>query len=174
MQTRVLRMRPFRPSQIMAARPQLAILAILALSAAVLTAGCGAGTVTAAQAAREPQSVHIQRTIGEWITNGGQTPAPTAVNVTRTDSARVTQFYQHIRGLPSHNVPSNTVFHCPVSFGRAVTLITFTSGRSRLLQVQVVQDGCVFTSIVGSPPSTYLTTDQTFTSELNDLIAHAS
>jgi hypothetical protein len=116
--------------------------------------------------------VHIQRSISSWLNNGGRTPPPSAVDVTRTDQGRVTQFFDHVRSLLTYTVPAGTVFSCPASFGQAITLISFLAGATVVLQVKIVDSGCVFASVVGAPQNTYLQTDSKFTQELDDLIAN--
>ena len=145
---------------------------LAALLVLLMLAGCGAKPASAARVTRQPQAVHIQRTIGPWLTNGGRTPAPAPVNVIRADTTRVTAFYQHIRSLPTYTVPADAASSCPISFGQMTTLISFLEGTTVLLQVKMVQNGCVFTSVVGAPPHTYLQTDPTFDHELDDLIAN--
>jgi hypothetical protein len=145
---------------------------LAALLVSFWLAGCGAQPEQVVRVAPQPEAVHIQRSISSWLTNGGSTPAPSAVHVTRTDRARVTQFYDHVRSLPTYTVPADAVFHCPVSFGQAVTLISFLAGTTVVLRVKIVENGCVFTSVVGGPQNTYLQTDSTFTHELDDLIAN--
>ncbi len=145
---------------------------LAALLVPLLLAGCGANPESAEHVTRQPQAVHIQRTIGPWLTNGGSTPAPAPVNVIRADTTRVTAFYEHVRSLPTYTAPADAAFSCPISFGQVTTLISFLEGTTVLLQVKIVQNGCVFTSVVGSPPHTYLQTDSTFGHELDDLIAN--
>jgi hypothetical protein len=146
---------------------------LAALLASFWLAGCGAQPEHAVPVAPQPQAVHIQRSISSsWLTNGGRTPAPSAVDVTRTDQGRVTQFFKHVKSLLTYTVPAGAVSNCPASFGQAITLISFLAGTTVVLQVKIVDSGCVFASVVGAPQNTYLQTDSTFTQELNDLIAN--
>jgi hypothetical protein len=148
----------------------------LALLIVLLLAGCGVstanGTLTSQKTSGPPDRVHIVRTISGWLTNGGRTPAPAPADVTSTDAARVTQFYSHIISLPTYVIPPNAVTPCPAAFGQAETLITFFHGTGTIQQVKVVDEGCVFVSIVGSPQGTYLRADDAFFQELEGLIAN--
>jgi hypothetical protein len=149
----------------------IAVLVLFAL------AGCGAAaspassglTPTAVHIQRRPTAVHIQRRILRWDTNNGEFPAPPAIDVTSTSSARVAAFFDHVRSLPAYS-QATPIMCTGNAHGEVVTLITFLQGGTALLQVRIDQ-GCGLTSIVGKP-NTFLQTDDQFFSDLYFLVAY--
>ena len=134
----------------------------------VLLAGCSAQPQSALPFGLGPQAVHIQRTNTGWDTDGGLFPAPPALNTTRTDRARVTQFFEHVRSLPTYT--SDGIFHC-LGHGTTSTTISFLDGMTVLLQMDFAAE-CGEYSIVDYAPNTFVQPDETFFQEFNDLIAN--
>jgi hypothetical protein len=146
------------------------------LLAFLLLAGCGAQqTFTPSQLrptlpfALQPDAVRIHRTS---TTFDNATASTYVLNVTRTDSIRVTRFFANIRSSPTYIIPP--VFDCPEARFRSCTLISFLDGANVLMQVTTETFGCTLISIVGYPRDVGIFVDASFVYDLNDLIANPS
>ena len=95
-------------------------------------------------------------------------PRPPALDITRTDSARVIRLFEHVRSLSTYT--SDGIFGC-LGHGTTVTTIKFLDSTTVLLQMDFVAE-CGAFWIVGYVPHTYVRPDEMFSQELNDLIAN--
>jgi hypothetical protein len=135
-----------------------------------LLAGCGADYAVA-PFGMTPTAVHIQRTGYYWNSVDGTTQAQPAIDVSSTNSARVAEFFDHVRSLPVYSPATPVICSNGGGENEVTTLISFLAGSTVLLQVKMIAAGCVFTSIVGEP-NTLLQTDDLYFAELDFLIAY--